>query len=79
MADKTLYEIEETRYTPRETVRLDFKGSLEEAKEKADELARKNIGVRYSVFREGGFVAEHQAYFRTTVTCPNCREIIPIG
>ena len=77
--EEKLYEIEETKYNPRETVRLDFKSSLEEAKKKADVLARNNIGSRYSVFREGSFVAEHQVYFRTTVTCPKCGEIIPIA
>jgi len=77
--DEKLYEIEETKYNPKATSRLDFKGSLEDAKEKAEELAKQNIGTRYAVFRVNSFVAEHQAYYRTTVTCPKCGEIIPIA
>ena len=75
MNDSTLYEIVETRYEPKVKTTLDFKGTLEEAREKALEEARGNIGVRYAVFREGGNVAEFQAYYRTTVTCPKCGEI----
>ena len=52
--------------------KLDFSGTFEEAKIRAQEEARKNIGVRYSVFREGAFVAEFQAYYRTTIKCPKC-------
>jgi len=73
-----LYEIEETRYNPRVTTRLDFKGNLEEAKKKAEELARQNIGTRYAVFQAKSFMAEYQAYYRTAVTCPKCGEVIPI-
>jgi len=78
MNDSILYEIVETKYEPKERNTLDFKGTLEEAREKALEKARENIGVRYAVFREGGNVAEFQAYYRTTVKCPKCGEIIPI-
>jgi len=53
-----LYEIVETRYQPKEKTTLDFKGIFEEAKEKALEKARRKIGVRYAVFREGSSVAE---------------------
>ena len=73
-----LYEIVETRYEPKKRATLDFKGVFEEAKKKALEKARKNIGVRYAVFRQGSSVAEFQAYYRTTVKCPKCGEIIPI-
>ncbi len=76
--EEMLYEIVETRYIPRAKTTLDFKGGLEEAQKKADELARKNIGVRYSVFRVGSYVAEYQAYYRTTITCPKCGEVIPL-
>jgi len=74
----TLYEIVETRYQPKGKSTLDFKGSFEEAKEKALEEARRNIGVRYAVFREGSSVAEFQAYYRTTIKCPRCGEVIPL-
>jgi len=74
----TLYEIVETRYQPKGKSTLDFKGSFEEAKEKALEEARRNIGVRYAVFREGSSVAEFQAYYRTTIKCPKCGEVIPL-
>ncbi len=76
--EEFLYEIEETKYNPKQKTTLDFKGNLEETKKKADELARKNVGTRYAVFRLGSYVAEFQAYYRTTVTCPKCGEIIPI-
>jgi hypothetical protein len=72
------YEIIETRYQPKSQTRLDFTGTLQEAKKKAIEEAKKNIGVRYAVFHQGSSVAEFQAYFRTTVKCPKCGEIIPI-
>jgi hypothetical protein len=74
------YEITETRYQGAEKTRtkLDFLGSLKEAKAEADKQARKNIGVRYAVFEVGGFVADFQAYYRTTIKCPKCGEIIPI-
>ena len=68
--DETLYEIEETKYNPRVKTTLDFKGNIEETKMKADELSRQNIGTRYAVFRVGSYVAEYQAYYRTTITCP---------
>jgi len=74
----TLYEIVETRYQPKGKSTLDFKGSFEEAKEKASEEARRNIGVRYAVFREGSSVAEFQAYYRATIKCPRCGEVIPL-
>ncbi len=77
--ETTLYEIVETRYQPtKQQTKLDFLGTLEEAKEKALAEAKKNIGVRFAVFRQNGVVAEFQAYFRATVTCPKCGEVIPI-
>jgi hypothetical protein len=78
MTPPEMYEIVETRYDPKKKTTLDFKGTLEETKKKALEMARKNIGVRYSVFREGSPVADFQAYYRTTIKCPKCGEIIPI-
>jgi len=78
MNQSTPYEIVETRYQPKAQTRLDFTGTLGDAKKKAVEEAKKNIGVRYSVFRQGSSVAEFQAYYRTTVKCPKCGEIIPI-
>jgi hypothetical protein len=76
--NETLYEIVETRYNPQVRTKLDFKGGFEETKAKANELARKNIGTRYAVFRTDSFVAEYQAFFSRTVTCPKCGEVIPI-
>ena len=79
MTQSTQFEIMQTKYQPKKTqTKLDFVGTLEEAKAKALEEARQNIGVRYSVFRQDSFVAEFQAYYRTTVTCPKCGEVIPI-
>lgn len=78
MTPSTPYEIVETRYSPKEKATLDFKGTLEQAKKRALEKARKNIGVRYAVFRQGSSVAEFQAYYRTTIKCPKCGEVIPI-
>ena len=78
MTQSKLYEIVETRYEPKKKTTLDFKGTLEEAREKALEKARKNIGVRYAVFLQGSSVAEFQAYYRTTINCPKCGEVIPI-
>ena len=78
MTQSTSYEIIETRYQPKAQTRLDFTGTLEDAKRKAVEEAKKNMGVRYAVFRQGSSVAEFQAYYRTTVKCPKCGEIIPI-
>jgi len=79
MTQSTPYIIIETRNRPKaQKTQLDFSGTFEEAKIRAQEEAKKNIGVRYSVFREGGFVAEFQAYYRTTIKCPKCGEIIPI-
>jgi len=78
MAEPASYEIVETRYQPKTKRTLDFSGTLDEAQEKATEEARKNIGVRYAVFRKGGMVAEFQAYYRTSVVCPKCGEVIPI-
>ena len=63
----TFYEIEETKYSPTVRTKLDFKGNLDEAKRKADELAKQNIGTRYAVFRFDSYVAEYQAYYRTTI------------
>lgn len=74
----TLYEIVETRYQPKKQTKLDFLGTFEEAKNRALEEAKKNIGVRYAVFRQDSIVAEFQAYYRTTVACPRCGEVIPI-
>jgi hypothetical protein len=76
--NEMLYEIEETRYNPKVKTTLDFKGSIEETKKKADELARQNIGTRYAVFRVGSYVADYQAYFSRTITCPKCGEVIPL-
>ena len=78
MTKSTPYEIIETSYQPKAQRKLDFTGTLEAAKKKAVEEAKKNIGVRYAVFRQGSSVAEFQAYYRTTVKCPKCGEIIPI-
>ena len=79
MNQSTPYEIVETGNKPQVRRRkLDFSGTFEEAKIRAQEEAKKNTGVRYSVFRQGSFVAEFQAYYRTTVKCPKCGEIIPI-
>ena len=78
MTKSTPYEIIETRYQPKAQKKLDFTGTFEDAKKKAVEEAKQNIGVRYAVFRQGSSVAEFQAYYRTTVKCPNCGEIIPI-
>ena len=78
MAESAMYEIVETRYQPKTQTKLDFLGTLEEAKKRAIEEAKKNIGVRYAVFSQGGFVAEFQAYYRTTIKCPKCGEVIPI-
>lgn len=78
MTESVLYEIVETRYPGRTKTKLDFLGTLEEAREKALEEARNNIGSRYSVFPKGGFVAEFQAYYSRTITCPKCGEAIPI-
>ncbi len=77
--DGPLYEIYETRYTPTKTrSKLEYLGTLEEARKKAWEEAKKNIGVRYAVFRQDSSFAELQAYYRTTITCPKCGEIIPL-
>jgi hypothetical protein len=75
-----LYEIIESRSLSGEKTRtkLDFLGTLEKAKARAIKEAKKNIGVRYSVFPQGGFVADFQAFYRTTVKCPKCGEVIPI-
>jgi hypothetical protein len=81
MADsEKLYEIIESKALSGEKTRtkLDFLDTLEKAKARAIKEAKKNIGVRYSVFQQGGFVAEFQAFYRTTVKCPKCGEIIPI-
>ena len=78
MAKSALYEIVETRYQPKRQTTLDFLGTLEEAKKRALEEAKKNIGVRYAVFRQGGIVAEFQAYYRTTIKCPKCGVVIPL-
>jgi hypothetical protein len=78
MKDDILYEIVETSYEPKKRTTLDFLGTLDEAQKLASEKARENIGVRYAVFRQGSSVAEFQAYYRTTVTCPRCGEVIAI-
>ena len=78
MTQLTLYEIVETRYQPKTQAKLDFLGTFEEAKKRALEGAKKNIGVRYAVFPQGGIVAEFQVYYRTTIRCPKCGEVIPI-
>ena len=76
--NKDVYEIVETKYNPTKKTNLDFKGKFDEAKKKADELAKQNIGVRYAVFRVGSYVAEYQAYYSSTITCPKCGEVIPL-
>jgi formamidopyrimidine-DNA glycosylase len=73
-----LYEIIETKYEPKKKTKLDFLGNFKQAKEMALKKAKENIGVRYSVFPQGGFVAEFQAYYRTTIACPKCGEVIPL-
>jgi formamidopyrimidine-DNA glycosylase len=78
MGEKSRYIIVETRYQPNKKEKLDFLGTLAQAKKKALEKARENIGVRYAVFRQDSQVAEFQAYYRTTVKCPKCGEVIPI-
>ena len=78
MPQSALYEIVKTRYDPKKRATLDFPGTFAEAKKKALEKARENVGVRYTVFRQGSSVAEFQAYYRTTVKCPKCGEVIPI-
>ena len=78
MSEMGMYEIVETKYQPKKQAKPDFLGTFEEAKRRALEEARKNIGVRYTVFRQGSVVAEFQAYYRTTITCPKCGEVIPI-
>jgi len=77
---KKQYEIIETKRRGGERVKhkLDFLGTLEDAKKIAIQEARKHIGRRYSVFPQDGFVAEFQAYYRTAVKCPKCGEIIPL-
>lgn len=75
-----LYDIIETKYNDGEKIKtkLPFQGTLEEAQQGALKKARENIGVQYSVFPREGFIADFQAYFRTTIKCPRCGEIIPI-
>ena len=76
---ESLYEIVETRYQPtKQQTKLSFLGTFEQAKAKATEEAKKNIGTRYAVFPQNGVVAEFQAYYRTTVRCPYCHTVIPI-
>jgi len=79
-AEERQYEIIETKYQGSEKVKtkLDFQGTLEDAKKRAVKEAKKNIGVRYAVFPLEGFVADFQAYYRTTIKCPKCGEVIPI-
>ena len=60
-----LYEIVETRYQPKEKTTLDFKGTFEEAKEKALEKARRKIGVRFDTLSFVRAVA-WQNFRRTT-------------
>jgi len=78
MVPPTFYEIIETKYAPKKQTKLGFLGTFEESKKKALEEARRNIGVRYAVFRQDSQVAEFQAYFRTTIKCPKCGEVIPV-
>jgi translation initiation factor 2 beta subunit (eIF-2beta)/eIF-5 len=78
MTQPKLYEIVETRYQPKKQTKLDFLDTLEAAKKSAVERAKKNIGVRYTVFRQDSVVGEFQAYYRTTITCPKCGEVIPL-
>ncbi|MGD1118719.1 MAG: hypothetical protein ABR886_04465 [Dehalococcoidales bacterium] len=74
------YEIVETKYQGGDKVRtkLKFLGTFEKAKETALKEARKNIGARYAVFPEGSPIADFQAYYRTTIKCPKCGEVIPL-
>jgi len=74
------YEIVETKYRGGERVKhkLNFLGTLDEAKKTAEIEAKKNIGRRYSIFPQEGFVAVYQAYYRTAVKCPKCGTIIPV-
>ncbi len=78
--EEKLYEIIETKYQngDKTKTKLDFLGTLKEAKETAVTEARKNIGSRYAVFPQGGFVADFQAYYRTKIKCPKCGEVIPL-
>jgi len=78
MTQSRLYEIVETKYQPKKQTKLDFLGTFDEAKKKALAEAKKNVGVRYAVFRQDSQIAEFQAYYRTTVKCPKCGEVIPI-
>lgn len=75
-----LYEIIETKYQQgdKTKTKLNFLGSLAKAKETAMIEARKNIGVRYAVFAQGSPIADFQAYYRTTIKCPKCGEVIPL-
>jgi len=77
---KKQYEIIETRYKGGDKFKhkLNFLGTLEEAKKTAVKEARENIGKRYSVFPQDSFIAEFQAYYRTAIKCPKCGEIIPL-
>jgi formamidopyrimidine-DNA glycosylase len=78
--EEKLFEIIETKYQSGDKIKtkLNFLGALEEAKNTAMKEARKNVGTRYSVFPQGGFLAEFQAYYRTTIKCPKCGEVIPL-
>lgn len=78
MAESAAYEVVETIYKPDKQTKIVFTGTLDEAKARAMEEARKNIGVRYTVFRHGSSVGEFQAFYRTTVKCPQCGTVIPI-
>ncbi|AKG53267.1 hypothetical protein DGWBC_0588 [Dehalogenimonas sp. WBC-2] len=78
MTDEREYEIVETKYSPKTVTRLEFLGNFEQAQAKAIALAKGHIGVRYAVFPQNGIVAEYQAYYRTTIKCPKCGEVIPI-
>ena len=78
MNEIEMYEIIETKYQPKKQAKLDFLETFEEAKKRALEEAGRNIGVRYAIFCQGSVIAEFQAYYRTTITRPNCGEVIPI-
>ena len=73
--EEVLYEIEETKYNPRVKTTLDFKGSIENAEKKADEMARENIGTWYAVFRIGSYVAEYQAYTGLRLHAPSAARL----
>ncbi len=57
MSQSTQYEIVETRYEPKQKTTLDFKGTFEEARKKAEEEAKKQKAAEERAKRD----AEEQA------------------